>query len=84
MLFKTIGSILLAGALFAAIAMQLSGRGLVTTSPSTTPPITSPGPKGTTTVVVMGPTTIYHLNRIAPLAAVTILGLLCFFLPNRD
>jgi hypothetical protein len=83
MILKTIGSILLAGALFAAVAMQMSGRGLVTTTASTTPPITTPGPQGTTTVVVMGPTTVYHLNRIAPLAAVAILGLVCFFLPSR-
>ena len=84
MILKTIGSILFAGALFAAVAMQMSGRGLVTTSPSTTPPITTPGPQGTTTVVVMGPTTVYHLSRIAPLLAVAILGLVCFFLPSRD
>ena len=83
MLLKTIGSLLVAGALFAAVAMQMSGRGLVTTTPSTIPPKATPGPQGTTTVVVMGPTTVYHLNRIGPLAAVAISGLVCFFLPSR-
>ena len=61
----------------------MSGRGWVTTTPSTVPPRAKPGPQGTTTVVVMGPTTVYHLNRIVPLAAVAISGLICFFLPGR-
>lgn len=83
MILKTIGSILLAGALFGALGMQVSGRGLVTTRSSTIPPFVTPGLHGSTLVAVPGPTTVFHLKRIVPLAGVAALGLVCFLLPNR-
>jgi hypothetical protein len=84
MILKTIGSILLAGALFVAVGMQMSGHGLVTTRPSPIPPSATPGPQGTTMVVVTGPSTVFHLKRIVPLVGLVALGLVCFFFPNRD
>ena len=84
MMLKTIGSLLFAGALFAAVAMQVSGHGLVTTRPATIPPSITPGPGGTTMVAANGPSTGFHLNRIGPVAGVAALGLVCFFLPGRD
>ena len=84
MILKTIGTLLFAGALLAAVVMQVSGRGLVTTRPATIPTTVTPGPKGTTTVVVNGPDTVFHLKRIGPVAGVAALGLVCFFLSGRD
>src|ERR1035437_2837314 len=84
MILKTIGSVLFAGALFAAVVMQVSGRGLVTTRPATIPPRVTPGPQGTTMVVTAGPATVFHLKRIGPVAGVAALGLVCFFLSGRD
>ena len=84
MILKTIGSLLFAGALVAAMVMQVSGRGLVTTRPATVPPSVTPGPPGTTMVVTTGPSTVFHLKRIGSVAGVAALGLVCFFLSGRD
>jgi hypothetical protein len=80
---KPIGAILLAAALTAAVAMQISGYGLVTTRPSSAAPQVTPGPHGTTMAVVHGPDTLFHLKRIVPVVGGTALGLLCL-LPRRD
>ena len=72
------------GALVAAMVMQVSGRGLVTTRPATVPPSNTPGPQGTTMVVANGPDTVFHLKRIGPVVGVVALGLVCFFLSGRD
>jgi len=84
MQLKTIGAILLAGTVLAAMAMQVSGRGLVTTRLSTAPPRVTPGPDGSTLVRVEGQAIVFHLNRIVPITGVAILGLVCLRLSSRD
>jgi hypothetical protein len=66
------------------MVMEVSGHGLVTTRPATIPPSVTPGPQGTTMVVTNGPSTVFHLKRIGPVAGVAALGLVCFFMSGRD
>jgi hypothetical protein len=84
MLFKIIGTILLASVLSTWCVMERSGHGLVTTRPGTVPPQIAARVQGTTMVVQPGPTTVVHLKRIVPIAGVAVLGLFCFFVPDRD
>ncbi len=83
MKLRTIGVILIAGALMVVAAMQVSGHGLVTIRASTAQPQVTPGPQGTTLVVTQGPGILIHLRRIVPLVGVAGLGLLCFFVPSE-
>jgi hypothetical protein len=81
---KKIGVILIASAVIAVAAMQISGHGLVTTRASTTPPQVTPGPSGTTLRVTSGPDTLIHIKRVVLIVGVAGLGLLCLLKPGRE
>ena len=81
---KMTGVALLFLAPFVAVCLQVFGLGVVTTHPSTTPPREVTTPDGKPATVRMGPTTVVHLTRIVPLAAVAIAGLVCVSLAKRN
>ncbi len=84
MKLQTIGAILLAGAVLAAIVMQFAGLGLVTSRAPTAAPQVIAGPPGSNIVKIqVGPSTVFHLKRITPLAGTAVLGLVCFLIPRR-
>jgi hypothetical protein len=85
MKLRTIGALLLAGAVFVAMVMQFTGHGVITSRAPVALPQTIPGPQGSTIVRVQaGPATVFHLNRILPLMGIAILGLVCLLLRGRD
>jgi hypothetical protein len=74
----------LVGTLIAWCAMEHYGRGLVTTRPGSVPPQFAARLPPGVVAQPMGPTTVIHLKRIVPIAGLTMLGVFCFFVPDRD